>query len=254
MKLDCVLTAVNENPLYLCFIPLFINSWKKLYPSVDVKIIVIANEIPEKYKEYSKHIVLFTPIENISTAFISQYIRILYPAILKYNNGVLITDMDMIPMNRTYYTKNIEEYDNSKFIYYRENVCFNYKQIAMCYNVAIPSIWKEIFNVNSIDDIINRLKTVNKSINYVDGHGKSGWCTDQIDLYTYVMNWNKKTNNLICLKENKTMFKRLDRNSSCNINNEVLRTNISNGIYTDYHCMRPFEKYKEINNKVLELL
>ena len=49
------------------------------------------------------------------------------------------------------------------------------------------------------------------------------------------MNWNKKTNNLICLKENKTMFKRLDRNSSFNINNEVLRTNISNGIYTDYH-------------------
>ena len=43
MKLDCVLTAVNENHLYLDFIPLFVKTWKKLYPKVDVKIIFIGN-------------------------------------------------------------------------------------------------------------------------------------------------------------------------------------------------------------------
>ena len=32
MKLDCVLTAVNENELYLDFIPIFIKTWNKLYP------------------------------------------------------------------------------------------------------------------------------------------------------------------------------------------------------------------------------
>ena len=42
MKLDCVLTAVNENPLYLELVPIFIKSWNKLYPDVDVKIILIA--------------------------------------------------------------------------------------------------------------------------------------------------------------------------------------------------------------------
>ena len=37
MKLDCVLTAVNENPLYLGLVPLFIKTWKKrLYPYVNV--------------------------------------------------------------------------------------------------------------------------------------------------------------------------------------------------------------------------
>ena len=49
MKLDCVLTAVNEKKMYIDFIPLFIKSWKKLYPSVDVKIILIANKIPYKF-------------------------------------------------------------------------------------------------------------------------------------------------------------------------------------------------------------
>lgn len=253
MKIDCILTAVNENDLYLDFIPLFINTWKKLYPYLDVKVILISNNIPEKYKEYNKHLILFRPIENISTAFISQYIRILYPSILNYKNGILITDIDIIPMNKSYYTKNIEEYDNNKFIYYRENVCFNYKQLAICYNVATPIIWKEIFNINTIDDIINRLNIVYKNINYVNGHGKSGWCTDQLDLYKYVIDWNKKTNNLICLKENKTKFNRLDRNRF-NINSQNIKDNISKGIYSDYHCLRPFEKYKEINNKIFNLL
>ena len=46
MKLDCILTACNENPLYMEFIPYFIKVWKKLYPNVDVKIIFISNKIP----------------------------------------------------------------------------------------------------------------------------------------------------------------------------------------------------------------
>ena len=39
MKLDCILTAVNENPLYIEFIPIFVKTWNKLYPDIDVKII-----------------------------------------------------------------------------------------------------------------------------------------------------------------------------------------------------------------------
>ena len=72
LKLDCVLTAVNENRLYLDFIPIFIKTWNKLYPKTDVKIILIMNEIPSDLKEYSKNIIIFKPIENISTSFISQ--------------------------------------------------------------------------------------------------------------------------------------------------------------------------------------
>lgn len=253
MKLDCVLTAVNENPLYLDFIPLFVNTWKKLYPQVDIKIILIANDIPEQYREYGDYIILFNTIEHISTNFISQYIRILYPCILDYKNGVLITDIDMIPMNKTYYTKNIDQYDDSKFIYYRENICFNYKELAICYNVATPYIWNEIFNINSINCIIRRLKGVYESIEYIEGHGKPGWSTDQKHLYEYVMRWDTQTNNLVCLKENKTKFKRLDRHTF-DVNNRILLTNISHGLYTDYHCYRPYKQYKTINDKIFNLL
>jgi len=252
MKLDCVLTAVNNNPLYIDFIPLFVKFWNKLYPQVDVKIILIADCIPENIIKYSNNIILFEPLENISTAFISQYIRLLYPAILNHKNGIMITDIDIVPMNRTYYTENIKDYEENKFIYYRENICFNYNQIAMCYNIAHQQTWSDVFKINTIEDIKNRLITIYKNIKYIDGHGKSGWCTDQIDLYNYIMEWNKKTKNFICLKENKTKFCRLDRNTF-SLNNIIIN-NIKNEKYSDYHCFRPLKQYEELNNKIYEIL
>ena len=95
MKLDCVLTAVNENKLYIEFIEFFIKTWNKLYPNVDVKIVLVAKKIPDEFSEYKNNIILFEPIDNISTSSISQIIRLFYPAILNYKNGVLITDIDM---------------------------------------------------------------------------------------------------------------------------------------------------------------
>ena len=92
MKLDCVLTAVNELQFYLDFIPIFIKTWNKLYPDLDVKIILIAKNIPENLLLYKSNIILFQPIENVLTSFTSQIIRLLYPCILDYKNGVLIAN------------------------------------------------------------------------------------------------------------------------------------------------------------------
>jgi hypothetical protein len=253
MKLDCVLTSVNENKLYLDFIPIFIKTWNKLYPEVDVKIILIAKNIPEDLMIFQNNIILFEPIENVLTSFTSQFIRLLYPCILNYNNGVLITDMDMLPMNNTYYTKNILEYDNSKFIYYRDYICNDYAQIAMCYNVATPQIWKDIFNINSIDDIINYIKNVSNSNTIIEGHGNIGWSIDQNTLYNKVLEWDKTTNNFIRLNENITGFNRLDR-IYFNILDDNIIKNITEGNYTDYHCHRPMSEYSNINWKIYELL
>lgn len=253
MKLDCVLTAVNENTLYLDFVPIFVKTWNKLYLNVDVKIILIAKNIPEHLLPFKKNIIIFEPIENVLTSFTSQIIRLLYPCILNYTNGILITDMDMLPMNRNYYTENIIKFDNNKFIYYRGNVCSEYKQLAMCYNVATPQIWKDIFQINSLDDIVIFIK--NKSNNNIieEGHGNTGWSIDQITLLNKVIDWNKKTNNFVRLNEKQTRFKRLDRNTF-DIENESIRENIVSGEYTDYHCYRPMSKYSEINWEIYNLV
>ena len=259
MILDCVLTSVNTNPLYIDFIPIFVKTWNKLYPKVDVKIILIADEIPEQFLEYKNNIILFKPIDNVLTSFTSQFIRLLYPCILNYKNGILITDMDMLPMNRTYYTKNVELFDNSKFIYYRGDACFEYKQIAMCYNIATNEVWRDIFKINNIEDIRNYILNVSNNTIIKEGHANEGWSTDQLVLYEKVMNWNLRTNNLICLDENKTGYRRLCRGSYNEINNiinndENIINNIQNGLYTDFHCCRPMKDYSYINYKVFSLL
>ncbi len=242
MKLDCILTAVNENPLYIEFIPIFIKAWKGLIPEADIKIILIANEIPDEYKVYSEYIILFSPIENVSTSLTAQYIRILYPAILPYENGVLITDMDCLPMNRDYYVKNIEKFDNSKFIYYR-HILFCDKQISIMYNIATPHTWSDIFNIKNTEDIVNELVNINNKIDYNGIPGESGWFSDQLKLYDSVMKWQDKSHRFIFLKDWDTGFNRLNRCDNFSYN--------SNEIYTDFHAMRPYSKYKEINDMVI---
>ena len=247
MKLDCVLTAVNENKLYIEFIEFFIKTWNKLYPNVDVKIVLVAKKIPDEFSEYKNNIILFEPIDNISTSSISQIIRLFYPAILNYKNGVLITDIDMIPLNNKMYSENIINYTNDKFIYYLENTIFDMKQIAICYNVATPEVWKDIFNIKSLDDIKTYFIKLSKEKKNIE------WNYDQKLLYLKVNEWNRKTNNFVCLKLKDVKYKRLNRHSFKTIDNTI-KNNIINGVYTDYHCYRPMSNYSKINWEIYNIL
>lgn len=251
MKLDCVITSVNNNNLYIDFIPIFIKTWNKLYPTIDVKIILINEEIPSHIKKYKSNIILFEPLPNISCSFISQYIRMLYPAILDYKNGVMITDMDILPMNRKYYTENIKNIENNKFVYMR-NVLLNVKEIAMCYNVATPNIWSSIFNITSLQSIKERLITVYEQNQYDGMPGGTGWNLDQLHLYKNVHNWHKQTGNFVILNDSSTGYYRLDRAKF--LFNQTTINNIKHGKYSDYHCLRPYSQYEGINETIYELL
>jgi len=252
MKIDCILTATNLNPLYCEFIPVFINIWKKLIPEADVVIILVAKQIPPQYLQYSKNIILFHPLEGIKTEFISQYIRILYPSILNYTGGILITDMDMIPMNRAYYVNNIAHISDEKFIYYR-NALLNDQEIAICYNIATPSTWRKIGNISSLEQITIRLLDRYSQITYDGIHGGTGWGTDQLDLYKHVMDWNAVTNNFIHIKDQSSGFRRLDRSNMPQLSDQE-KIFIQSGGYSDYHALRPLSLYKNINEEICNLI
>lgn len=254
MKLDCILTATNNNKLYADFIPSFIKHWKYLVPSAEVKIIFIDNVIPDEYIQYKDNIILFKPegeLSKMNTAFIAQFIRLLYPALLKYTGGVLITDMDMLPMNSSYYVDNIKNMPDNKFVYLR-NVLFEHKEIAMCYNVACPPVWSDIFNIKTLEDVCTQIIEIYNKIEYDGNHGGKGWTTDQKEFFRRVMEWNQKTKNFVFLNDNRTGFLRLDRDDF------VIDKNLLNLIkakkITDYHALRPYNTYKETNDTITKIL
>lgn len=263
MKIDCVLTATTLDLTYLSFVPLFIKAWKLVDNNIDIKIIILSDEIPEHLYEYSKYILLYRPDKSISFKFVSQYIRLLYPAILNYENGILITDMDMLPLNSKYYMDPIKDIDDDNFVIYRGNVQPRGNQYTMCYNVAKNTTWSEIFKINSISDIDKRLKEVYTECNYanhthmLNGSSKFGWEKDQTDLFSYVNNWSKRIGKVSFLTDPTCKYCRLDRGSFVDenkvINNNTRQTCIKKQ-YSDYHACRPNTEWrKKVNEELVNL-
>ena len=200
MKITTVLTAVNNNPKYTKFIPFFISQWKKLYPEIKIKIVFIGSELPSKLEQYKEYIDLFPEIPNISSVYIAQTIRLLYPALLQ-DEVTVITDMDMVPGNRTYFQQEIEE---GSFTIFRPFECVGQGEIAICYNAAQTSVWRSMFSVNTVDDVRSFLI---KKYRYSDGiHGGKGWTIDQLILFNFVANWNGGKRNIL----GDSQFRRLD--------------------------------------------
>ena len=115
----------------------------------------------------------------------------------------MITDIDNLPLRYDYFNENIKKFKNINWINLRDWTNQSNDQICVCWQIAIPTIWSNVFNIKTIEDINIRLKKVYLDINYA-GLGNNHWFTDQIDLYKYVMSWNKKTDNYIYLYDKNT--------------------------------------------------
>jgi hypothetical protein len=249
MILDFALTASDLNTNYLDFLPLVIKTWKNIV-KINVKIILISKYIPENLIIYKNNIILFEPIENIPTSFQSQCIRILYPCILE--NNIIISDMDLIPLNKTYYVDNIKDFDEDSFVIYR-NVLEDIKQYPICFCAANSKIWKEIFNINTEEDIRTTLKQWYLQLPENDYKISSpysfGWAMDQLQLFYNVNKWGK---NIIKLNDTESGFKRLDRMNINYIDNNIkkIKYEIKLNIYSDFHLPKPYINYKNILDNI----
>jgi hypothetical protein len=82
-KLSTVFGATNENPKYYRFIPKQIIFWKKF--DINFTSIFVGEKIPKELEKYKNNIILWNKesTKHMSSAYISQNIRIYYPALLK---------------------------------------------------------------------------------------------------------------------------------------------------------------------------
>jgi hypothetical protein len=259
MIIDCILSSSTVDSTYIDFVPTFIKVWKAIIPLADVKIIIVAPEIPSQLLKYKSHLILFNYHFNIPLSSISQIIRIFYPCIMNYSGGILITDIDMIPMNRKYYIDNIKNIENNKFIYYRDVLMKDEKQFAICYNIATQKTWSDIFNIRNLEDVLDKLKSLKHpkwdsgtKLLYNSKELWMNWSVDQRLLYDKVMNWNNKTKCFINFNDTQTGYFRLDR-ANIQLTRDIIQK-IKNKEYSDYHMLRPYRKYKFINDSIVNYL
>lgn len=254
MKLDVVLLSCNDNPEYYLFYPYVKEIWEKVLNCKCILLYVGIN-IPNELIKYKDDIILFKPLENVHTAFIAQTVRLLYPCIMNnYDNGIMVGDIDSIPMNREYFLDKIKDVDNTKLIYYSHDPKIqSVKEHNMSFNVATSNVWAEIFSINSIDDIYNRLRewsNENKNYHY-DGKYRSkcvGYHYDQQVFYRYMMNWkNRETNMIVYNLSERRRFK------PCTINENII-DNIRNGFYDDNIFLRPYHRMRKNNELIKQIL
>jgi hypothetical protein len=247
MKIGTIVTATDLNPMYCDFVPNFIKAWKAVIPEADVHIVLVADAIPESLMPWAEHLVLFKPIPGLLTAFQAQCIRLLYPREVTRDEGVLITDMDMLPGNRRYYVDSVASVGPDAFVVYRD-VCFP-GEIAICYNAAHPSVWTSMFGSESTETLLQEWYV---GTNYDGAHGGVGWGTDQIKLKQV---WDAWTGPKVVLNDTITQFWRLDRvHPQMFTNHEQLRNTILAGYVCDYHCLRPYSEHKDINDFIVSCL
>jgi GT2 family glycosyltransferase len=160
---------------------------------------------------------------------------------------VIISDMDMIPTRKSYYCR---DYPEDKITHLRGDIM--YKEIVICYNVGSPQSWKNLFPVNSVDDVIKFIKSwYTQYGGSSDIQGGKGWNIDQRVLYD---RWQQNLSLYNMLEDKKQDFKRLDRVDDEKSYTRDTFISLAKEQYSDYHMHRPYSDYKETIDKVLDIL
>lgn len=229
VKIDRVILGCDANPLYLEFWPMVAKTWKEIVGVRPTLALIASADV--KIDESLGDVIRFEPISGIPTSLQAQVIRLLLPIYFP-DDICIISDMDMIPLQRDYFVNAVAEIARDKFVVYKDGAFDpeHFKEYPMCYNVALGNTFKDIFEITSIQEIPNKIKEW-----YALG---LGWTTDQQILYRSVNHWNSKTKRLVKLGHD--VHPRVDR--------LYWRYNITHlrnkNYYIDCHMLRPYNAYR----------
>jgi hypothetical protein len=252
MKLSCVLVACNENTHYLDFWPAVKNAWWEVV-NVPCIMVYVGEELPSHLKD-EPAVIHFKPIPNWPTATQAQVIRLLWPALLKGDGAVMLSDMDMIPMQSDWFHKGFEPFKENQFVSLR-GIDEQEKQIYMCYVGASPQTWSHMFGIQTEQDVRNTMLRWSQQIQADGHHGGLGWCSDQQILYAHVKHWLQEAPDRIGLVPWTAQIPRLDRGNPMEwvYWSERLEEKIKGGAYVDFH-MPPYKEFQTIIDRVLYYL
>lgn len=233
-KLNRVILATDANPDYIEFWPVVAKAWKEII-GIQPTLALIAND-DVQVDESLGDVIRFQPIEGIPTSFQAQVIRLFLPALYP-DDMCILSDIDMIPLNKSYYHDSVAHCSEDSFVIYRDKA-YREDDLAypMCYLAARGATFGEIFDIQTSEDIANQIKAFH-------AYGL-GWCTDELLLHKYLHNWSDFEKR--CIKLGHYVQNRLDR-----VDWKIRRDLLLSGYYIDAHCPRPYSAHKDSIDKLL---
>jgi hypothetical protein len=238
MKIDYVIVSTNDNPLYYEFWDIVKNLWINLIGIKPILVKIGDNDNIIDYGEFIIHTI--KKVDDLDTGFQSQIAR-MYVTKFYGDKVCLTSDIDMLPLNKNFFTKNIEKLNNDSLVIFSSDAYKNKKRFPICYNAANGNLFNEILNLNkSFYDYAKHLNSLNL-----------GWDTDELYFGEMVHNYYNQ-NKIIYLNRgwnNGLAINRIDR-----FNWKYDSTKVSEGYYIDSHLLRPYSKYSKEINELINLI
>lgn len=229
MIIEKVIISSNQNSNYLSFWPLVKKAWSNI--GIDPLLIYVGQKPIDLCSDPN---VVYFDSGDIDTGFVARNIRMLYPALFP-EKICLLSDIDLVPLDKNYFTTNIIHNNDDVLLMLRDNLTTN-DQIPICWNVAKGSTWREIFNIRTEKDIQSLITQWDEKIT---DNKKMYWYNDQIMLKSYIKKFEKNNiHRIVKTTDEVTNFKRIDRSNYTNTITSVLK----NEKFTDYHMPTPYKE------------
>lgn len=227
MKIDYVIVSSDTNEMYLDFWEVIKPMWNNL---VGIKPVLVLICDEESYVDDGDSIIIkIKQIDNINIPLQAQLGRIYG---LKYfeNKNILISDIDMIPLNKEYFTELIKDINDESIIIYSSDAYQGCERYPMCYISANSEIYKDIFELNNLnyEEFIDNMVDFNW-----------GWDTDEKYITKQI---NDSKYNLV--KLNRGWSRGIAENRVDRVKWEYNVLDLIKGKYIDSHSLRPYKNYK----------
>ncbi len=227
LELKRVILSTNDNPDYIQFWPIVAPLWSAM--GIKPTLALIAEEDCEIDATLGD-VIRFAPQPGIPESLQAQVIRLFLPALFP-DEGCIISDIDMLPVSRSFFIDGAAPCPNEAFLVYRALALpdFQYRRYPMCYVAAKGEVFSSVFGVKNREEIGQRIRDW-ASFGF-------GWDTDETLLYRYLIEWETSGGDVMRLGN--AQIGRIDRG---NWPWDPDFLDLSR--YVDCHCPRPYSYYK----------
>lgn len=236
MNIDYVVISSDDNPLYKDFYPVVAKQWNKLgYKVFYINITYFESEIEDTEYGLIKHVRSI----NKNTGFQSQIVR-MYASILLKDENILISDIDMLPLNGEYFSEKSKGVSTNKVLFYSGQPYGNVPYYPMCYILGRGELISNFFEIDdNYNDFVNKLSKFSNM----------DWNTDEKYIYTILNDNTNKMKDCIILRD-RNFNRRINRFND-GWDKKFTTEQLKNGYFIDSHLLRPYQKYE---TKIKELL